>query len=358
MKKQKTTQNWKSILANCITDSRTLQKHLKADPKRIDKVIEKYPMRVNTYYLSLIKKKGDAIWKQCIPDALEVEIKTGRKDPLYEKKYSPLEGLIHRYKDRVLLTVSGMCATYCRFCTRKRKVGMCEKVLKDKDTKKAFSYIRSHRAIRDVIVSGGDPLVLDDDRIEYYLKNIRKIKHVEIIRIGSRTPCVLPQRITPKFCQMLKKYSPIYFNTHFNHPQEITPQSKRACQMLVDSGVVMGNQSVLLAGVNDDVKTLKKLYEGLLKMRVRPYYMYIPDAVRGTYHFRVSIQKALRIMRQLIGHTSGLAIPHLIVDLKHGGGKIPLLPNYIVKKKGRRYTFKNFENKKFYYADIAERKKT
>ena len=346
-------EKWKEILTNSITDAKTLSKFLKVDKRKLDKVVARYPMRINPYYLSLIKKKGDAIWKQCVPDVLEIQLRTGRKDPLREKQYSPIPGIIHRYKDRVLLAVSDMCAGYCRFCTRKRNIGIEETVLRDKYVKKAFRYIARHRAVRDVIISGGDPLVLDDDKIEYYLKNIRKIKHVEIIRIDSRTPCVLPQRITLRLCAILKRYSPVYLTTQFNHYQEITRQSRKACNMLVDSGIVMGNQSVLLAGVNDDAKTLKKLFEGLLTMKVRPYYMYIPDAVRGTYHFRVSIAKALRIMRELIGYTSGLAIPHLIIDLKHGGGKTPLLPKYIIKRKGRRYVFKNFEKKIFYYADIS-----
>lgn len=346
-------EKWQEILSKSITDSAALARRLKIDKKKLDKIIEKYPLRINPYYLSLIKRRGDPLWKQCVPDELEITVGIGKKDPLLEKKYSPIEGLIHRYKDRVLLLVSNMCAGYCRFCTRKRKVGITDKVLKDEDLNRAFNYIADRKHIRDVIISGGDPLLLSDKKIEYYLKNLKKIKHVEIIRIDSRTPCVLPQRITPALCRTLKKYLPLYFNTHFNHPQEITKESKKAIDLLADSGIVLGNQSVLLAGVNDDAKTLKKLYEGLLKIRIRPYYLYIPDAVKGTYHFRVSIAKALRIMRQLIGHTSGLAIAHLIVDLKHGGGKTPLLPKYIIKHKGRRYTFKNFEGKNFYYADIA-----
>jgi len=346
-------EKWQEILSKSITDSTTLSKFLRTDKKKIDRVIEQYPMRINPYYLSLIRKKGDPIWKQCIPDVLEVELGVGRRDPLLEEKYSPIEGLIHRYRDRVLLYVSNMCAGYCRFCTRKRKVGVVEKVLKEKDFQRAFRYIERHKFIRDVIISGGDPLLLEDKKVEHYLSNLRGIRHVQIIRIDSRTPCTLPQRITPKLCRMLKKYSPIYFNTHFNHFQEITEESQRACNMLADSGIVLGNQSVLLAGVNDDASVLKRLFEGLLMMRVRPYYLYIPDAVKGTYHFRVRIVKALMIMKSLIGYTSGLAIPHLIIDLKGGGGKTPLLPRYIIKRRGRRFVFKNFENKIFYYADIV-----
>ena len=346
-------EKWKKILNSCISDSATLSKYLDINKEEADEVIAKYPMRINTYYLSLIKGKGDPIWKQCVPDALEIKVQTGKRDPLLEKNHSPFDGLVHRYKDRVLLIVSDMCAGYCRFCTRKRMLGTRENVLQEKIFLKALQYIKQHKEIRDVVISGGDPLVLDDNKLEHYIKNIKKIKHVEIIRIDSRTPCFLPQRITPQLCEMLKKYSPIYLNTHFNHFQEITRESRKACKMLAESGIVLGNQTVLLAGVNDNAETLKKLFEGLLTMCVRPYYMYIPDAVKGTYHFRVSIAKAVRIMKKLIGHTSGLAIPHLVIDLKYGGGKTPLLPNYIIKHKGKRYTFKNFENEKFYYADIS-----
>jgi lysine 2,3-aminomutase len=269
-----------------------------------------------------------------------------------EEEYSPIAGLIHRYKDRVLLYVSNICAGYCRFCTRKRKVGIEEAVLKEGDFVRAFRYIAKHKAVRDVIISGGDPFLLEDDRIEFYLKHLKKIKHVQIIRIDTRAPCVLPQRITPELCRMLERYAPLYLNTHFNHYQEITDASIKACNMLADSGIVLGNQTVLLAGVNDDSDTLKRLFEGLLTMRVRPYYLYIPDAVKGTYHFRVSISRALAIMHELIGHTSGMAVPRLIIDLKRGGGKTPLLPKYIIKHEGRRYTFRNFEGRIFYYADV------
>jgi len=346
-------EKWQQILSYSITDSARLSKFVKIDREKIDRVIKKYPMKINPYYLSLIRKKNDPIWKQCIPDVLEVELGVGKRDPLLEEKYSPLKGLIHRYKDRILLLTSNMCVGYCRFCTRKRKVGKEKNILEGKNIQRAFRYIRRHRKVRDVIISGGDPLLLEDEIIEHFLKNLRRIKHVQIIRIDSRIPCILPQRITPKLCNIFKKYSPIYFNTQFNHFQEITEESKKACNMLVDAGVVLGNQTVLLAGVNDAPDTLKRLFEELLMMRVRPYYLYIPDAVKGTYHLRVSISRALEIMRSLIGYTSGLAIPHLIIDLKRGGGKTPLLPKYVIKREGRRYIFRNFENRKFYYADVG-----
>jgi len=317
-----------------------------------EQVIRQYPMRANPYYLSLIESRNDPVWKQCIPDARELSFTKGKRDPLREEHYSPIKGLIHRYPDRILLYASNVCATYCRFCTRKRKVGMEYTTLSPKDFKRAMKYIAEHKRVRDVIISGGDPLMLNDRTVGKYLKALRKIKHVEIIRIDSRVPCTYPMRVTPKLCRMLGKYGPIYFLTHFNHPREITKESKKACIMLADAGIVLGNQSVLLKGVNDNPSILRKLGEELLKMRVRPYYLYIPDAVRGTYHFRVPIRKALKIMRGVIGHTSGLAVPKLIIDLENGGGKLPLTPKYVVSKKNNRYTFRNFEGRTFHYNDV------
>jgi lysine 2,3-aminomutase len=345
-------EKWKKIFSNSITDAQELKRLFKIDEEEINKIIERYPMRINPYYFSLIKAKGDPIWKQCIPHPKEIRDQREDADPLLEELYSPIFGLVHRYHDRVLLLVSNMCATYCRFCTRKRKVGKEYKTLKDEDFQKAIKYIKTHKEIRDVIISGGDPLLLENKRLEAYIKRIRNIKHVEIIRIDSRTPCTLPQRITPRLCNMLKKYSPIYFLTHFNHPNEITKEAKIACEMLADSGMVMGNQSVLLKGVNDNPWVLKQLGEELLKIKVRPYYIFIPDAVMGTRHFRVPIRRATKIMRGVIGHTSGLAIPKLIIDLENGGGKIPLSPIYIKKKEGKKYTFRNFEGKLFPYTDV------
>ena len=319
------------------------------DTKAIQQVIQKYPIKVNPYYLSLIEKKNDPIWKQCIPDLKELTDTRGDADPLKEDQYSPVQGLVHRYPDRILLLISNRCAMYCRFCTRKRMVGKKYTSISKRDFKKAIKYIKSHEKVRDVIISGGDPLLLDDTKLEHYIKNVRKIRHVEIIRIDSRIPCTFPQRITLDLCKMLKKYPPIYFLTHFNHPREVTEEAKNACEMLAESGVVMGNQSVLLKGVNDDSKTLMKLNHELLKCRVRPYYLYIPDVVCGTAHFRVSIERALKIMEEMFGFTSGLAVPRLIIDLVDGGGKIPLCPTSIVERVDNKYIFKNFEGKKFTY---------
>ncbi|MHA1254962.1 MAG: KamA family radical SAM protein [Promethearchaeota archaeon] len=308
----------KSNYSNNLINMNKL-KQLDVDIKTVEQVIQKYPMKVNSYYLNLIKKKNDPIWKQCIPDLKELTDTRGYTDPLKEDQYSPVQGLVHRYPDRVLLLVSNKCAMYCRFCTRKRKVGKKYTSISEEDFKKAIKYIESHKEIRDVIISGGDPLLLDDAILENYIKNV------------------------------LKKYPPIYFLTHFNHPREVTEEAKNACEMLAESGVVMGNQSVLLKGVNDDSKTLMKLNHELLKCRVRPYYLYIPDAVCGTAHHHVSIERALKIMEEMFGFTSGLAVPRLIIDLVDGGGKIPLCPNSIVERVDNKYIFKNFEGKKFTY---------
>ena len=344
--------NWKKLLAKSVTDARALKRHLEVDEKEIKRVIEEYPMRINPYLLKLIGKRNGPIWKQCVPDAREISQKKGQTDPLREEAYSPVHGLIHRYPGKVLLYVSNICASYCRFCTRKRKVGFEYLTMREADFQAALDYIRKHEKIRDVILSGGDPLMLNNRTLERYLRAITRIKHVEIVRIDSRTPSTFPQRITPRLCGILKKYDPIYLLTHFNHPKEITAEARNACKMLVDAGVVLGNQSVLLKGINDKPGILKKLGEELLKIRIRPYYLYIPDAVRGTYHFRVPIRKALKLMRAVIGNTSGLAIPHLIIDLEHGGGKLPLCPKYVARKKGSKYTFRNFEGKLFYYHDV------
>ncbi len=339
---------WKDDYSNSFVGMNKLEQ-LDVDTKTVKQVIQKYPMKVNSYYLNLIKKKNDPIWKQCIPDLKELTDMRGYADPLKEEQYSPVQGLVHRYPDRVLLLVSNKCAMYCRFCTRKRNVGKKFTSISEGDFKKAIKYIESHEEIRDVIISGGDPLLLDDVILENYIKNVRKIKHVEIIRIDSRIPCTFPLRITFDLCNMLKKYPPIYFLTHFNHPREFTEEAKNACEMLAESGVVMGNQSVLLKGVNDDSKTLMKLNHELLKCRVRPYYLYIPDAVCGTAHFHISIERALKIMEEMFGFTSGLAVPRLIIDLVDGGGKIPLCPTSIVERVDNKYIFKNFEGKKFTY---------
>lgn len=290
-------------------------------------VADHYPVLLSDHYLSLIKEEGDAIWKQCMPDSRELVDQNQHPDPLHEEQLSPIPGLIHRYPDRVVLLVSNRCAVYCRFCMRKRMVGTTETPMTKERLQQALAYIAAHNSINDVILSGGDPLMLDDDSLEYVLTGLRSIPHVTLIRIGTRIPVTLPDRITEKLCVLLKQFHPLYINTHFNHPDEITVESRQACQQLADAGIVLGNQTVLLKGVNDSVETMKTLVTGLLAMRVKPYYLHQMDLVRGTGHFRTSVQKGLEIIRGLRGHISGLAIPHYVIDLPGGKGKVALLPD-------------------------------
>ena len=348
---------WEEILEKGINSSEQLEKicKIEIDKQQIDAVIKKYPMFINPYYLSLIRRKGDAVWKQCIPNILEVEDDFGYDDPLHEeeRKFSPVQGLTHRYPDRVLLLVSNKCAMYCRFCTRKRKVGKPYITMNREQISHGIEYIQEHSEVRDVILSGGDPLLLKDDEIEWILKSLREIKHVEIVRIGTRVPCTLPQRITPQVCEMLKRYHPIYINTHFNHPNEINEASKKACEMLADAGIPLGNQTVLLRGINDDAKIMAKLMKKLLTMRVKPYYIYQADLVKGTNHLRTRISKGIEIIRSLRGFISGMAVPHYVVVLPNGGGKIPVLPQYLQsynEKKGESI-FRNYKGDLHAYID-------
>jgi lysine 2,3-aminomutase len=256
--------------------------------------------------------------------------------------------ITHRYPDRVLLLVSPVCASYCRFCTRRRKVGDPEKIPLNQ-YESAFQYIREHPEVRDVILSGGDPMMLSDRRIEYILQNLRAIPHVEIIRLGSRITSHLPERITPEFCDMVQKYHPIYMNTHFNHPSELTEASKAALDRLSRAGVVLGCQTVLLKDVNDSPEVMMKLMHELLKARVRPYYIYMADQVAGGEHFRTQVQKGLEIVKALRGWTSGLAVPHFVIDAPGGGGKVPLLPEYVEEITDDEVIFRNYEGKRFTY---------
>lgn len=327
--------------------------------KEIALVCRRYPLRINPYYFSLIKEKGDPIYKQCIPDKAEIEDDFGQEDPLYEEPEKQLKKgvpalLTHRYPDRVLFYVSNQCAVYCRFCTRKRAVGNPVKQPTWKQIIGAVDYIRQHQEIRDVILSGGDPLMLDDFHLERIISLVFKIirQRNGIIRIGTRMPCTLPQRITPELCQMLKKYHPLYINTHFNHPLEITPESKKACGMLAEAGIPLGCQTVLLKDVNDKPEIMKELMQGLLSIRVKPYYIYQADPVKGTNHFRTKVEKGLEIYQALRGHTSGLAVPTFVIDAPGGGGKIPLLPEYVLEMNEKKVKMKNYAGKIYEYPQI------
>jgi len=303
--------------------------------------------------MSLIKEKDDPIYKQVIPDKRELENHGLFDDPLAEDRDSPVNNIVHRYPDRCLFLVSHVCASYCRFCTRKRKVGDPSKIsLKYID--EGIEYIREHTEIRDVIMSGGDPLLLSDGKLEYILQKLRRIQHIEIIRIGTRVPSFLPQRITAKLVKMLKKYHPLYMNVHFNHPDELTPIAVKALGKLADAGIPLGCQTVLLKGVNDDPEIMKKLMQKLLLARVRPYYIYQADYVFGTEHFRTRVEKGLEIIKAIRGWTSGLAVPHFVIDSPGGGGKIPLLPEYVVKISDEEVVLRNYQGKTFRYTQTKE----
>ncbi len=341
------TKKWKQLIKEMVTTPEELAKKTTVNIDEIRKVHKEFPLRINPYYLSLIREKDDPIWKQAIPDTKELEY-SGVKDPLAEDEHNPVSQIFHKYPDRVLFYVSAVCSMYCRFCTRKRRVSDTTSV-SEEGIEQGLQYIRDHSEVRDVIVSGGDPLMLPDSKLEYILKNLKEIKHVEIIRIGTRIPVVLPQRITEELCAMLKKYHPLYINTHFNHPNEITKESKQACEMLANAGIPLGNQSVLLKGVNDDPEVMKTLVQKLLSIRVRPYYIYQADLVSGTDHFRTSVQRGLEIMEALRGHTSGLAVPHFVIDTPGGGGKIAIIPNPVLRHDEKEIILKNYKGNTYRY---------
>jgi lysine 2,3-aminomutase len=347
-------EEWKRVLAESITKPADLAKHLGVDPKDIEDVVGPYPMRITPTVLSTIKEKGDAIWKQVVPDGIEIDDIDAPDDPLEEETDSPVPHLVHRYPDRVLLMVTNQCPIYCRFCTRKRLVGK-PGFLKKGELEQAIAYLHEHTEVRDVILSGGDPLLLPDNLLERILKALRTIPHLELIRFGSRVPGTLPQRITPELCEMIKRYHPIYMNLHFNHPDELTPEVKDACGRLADVGVPLGAQTVLLKGVNDDPEIMKRLMHQLLLARVKPYYLYQADLTKGTNHFRTTVETGLRIIQALQGHTSGMAVPHFVIDAPGGGGKIPILPSdYLLNLDEKGAVLKNYENKTYHYPQPDE----
>lgn len=341
-------QLWQRMIRDSIKTVDQLVDKFGLERKSAEELHKFFQVRINPYYLSLIRYKGDPIWMMCVPDMKELEDFDSDDDPLMEEVMSPVSNITHRYPDRVLFLVTSQCGLYCRFCTRKRKVGNSCKISM-RGLESAFRYLEEHTEVRDVILSGGDPLTLTDVMLEKVLSRIRSIKHIEMIRIGTRIPVVLPHRVTPKLCSILKKYHPLYVNTHFNHPWEITPESAKACEMLSDAGIPLGNQMVLMKGINDEVDVVKELYHKLLKIRVRPYYMYMADETKGTQHFRTSIKRGLEIIEGLRGWTSGLAIPHFVIDAPGGGGKIPLLPNYVVQNERDHIVLRNYKNQAFIY---------
>lgn len=320
--------------------------------KDIDSCLSKFQMRITPYYLSLIDFENplDPIRMQSIPMKEELIVENWEmNDPLNEEEQSPVENLVHRYPDRVLFLVSNQCSMYCRHCTRKRFAGNCSKSPVISQYKEAFEYIKSHKEVRDVLLSGGDPFLLPDSTLKYIISNLRDIPHVEIIRIGTRTPVVLPQRITPELCTMLSQYHPIWINTHFNHPKELTKEAVEACSKLANVGIPIGNQSVLLRGVNDSVEVMKELLHKLVKARVRPYYLYQCDLSYGLSHFRTPVQTGIDIIKGLRGFTSGYCIPQFVIDAPNGGGKVPINPNYIKNWGDDKITFVNYEGDSYEY---------
>jgi len=319
---------WQRQLKESLTDAAQLAERFAVEVDVLQAVIERYPLRITPYYFNLIEQADDPIWRQCVPDPAELA-EGGLVDPLAEESLSPVPAVIHRYPDRVVLLASNNCASYCRFCTRKRKVGCATHGVSFREQRDGIAYIAETPQIRDVILSGGDPLLLPDVVLRDLLERIHAIPHVETIRIGTRMPTTLPQRITVELCAVLKRFHPLFINTHFNHPRELTVEAVEACGRLADAGISLGNQTVLLKGVNDHPETIAQLFRGLLKMRVRPYYLHQMDLTSGTAHFRTPLQTGLDIMRALRGPVSGMASPHYVVDLPGGKGKVPLQPEYL-----------------------------
>lgn len=315
--------------------------------KKLNLTLKKFPLSITPYYLSLIDAddfRNDPVFMQAFPSPRELEIERHEmSDPLAEDKDSPVPGVTHRYPDRVLLQVSNICSMYCRHCTRKRKVGDVDSIPVKDDLLRGLEYIRNTPEIRDVLLSGGDPLMLSDAYLDWLLTELRSIPHVQVIRIGTRMPVVLPYRITTELVTMLKKHHPLWINTHFNHPREVTSSARHALAMLANAGIPLGNQSVLLAGVNDCPRIMKSLMHKLVENRVRPYYLYQCDLSEGLSHFRTPVGKGVEIMESLIGHTSGFAVPTYVIDAPGGGGKIPLTPNYLISLSTNKVVLRNYE---------------
>jgi len=348
--------DWQRLLQASLRKPEEIARYFGLDLEEVRRIARVFKIQITPYYASLIKHRGDPMWRQMVPDPAELKENTGDDDPLLEDEDTPVPGIVHRYPDRVLFLVSHSCASYCRFCTRKRKVGDPSKI-DPRYIEGGIAYIKSHPEVRDVIISGGDPLMLSDGRLEAILKGVRAIPHIEIMRIGTRVPCVLPQRITEKLAAMLKKYHPLYLNTHFNHPDEITPEAALALGRLADAGIPLGNQTVLLKGVNDDAATMKRLMQRLLAVRVRPYYIYQADYVSGTEHLRTTVEKGLEIMDALRGWTSGLAVPYYCIDAPGGGGKIPLIPNYLQSINAEQVVMRNYAGEVYTYPQVKQKPK-
>ncbi len=344
--------DWHWHLRHSVRDLDTVEKILgitfpETQRRELERTLEKFPLSVTPYYMSLIDPANyanDPVFRQAVPSACELNVEPhDMADPLAEDKDSPAPLITHRYPDRVLFHISNVCSMYCRHCTRKRKVGDVDSIPSDDQFEAGLDYIRKTPAVRDVLLSGGDPLMLPDERLDHVLGALREIPHVEIVRIGTRMPVVLPFRITDKLVTMLRKHHPLWINTHFNHPRELTASARQALARLADAGIPLGNQSVLLAGVNDCPRIMKTLVQRLVRNRVRPYYLYQCDLAEGLDHFRTPVGKGIEILENLIGHTTGLCVPTYVIDAPGGGGKIPVMPNYLLSWSTNRVVLRNYE---------------
>lgn len=349
--------SWNWQVRNSITSTVQLNRIISLTDEEIKPMEgrnDSLPLRITPYYASLLSR-SEAIRKSVVPSFYELITSEGEaSDPLSEEHFSPVPNIVHRYPDRVLFLVTGFCSTYCRYCTRSHMVAKDKCHIGIKSWSPALEYIRNHPEIRDVLISGGDPLTMPDTHIEYLLSNLRDIKHVEIIRMGTKVPAVLPQRISRTLTNILKKYHPLLMSLHFTHPDEFTQEVSEACNRLADAGIPLGSQTVLLKGINDNAETMKSLMHKLLKNRVRPYYIYQCDPILGSAHFRTPVEKGLEIIRSLRGHTTGYAVPHYVIDAPGGGGKIPLLPEYYVGREGNDVLIKNYEGVIYKYPDVAK----
>ncbi len=358
--------DWRWQLRHRITTYEQLKEILDLTPEEIEGIKHskgRLALAVTPYFASLMDPNNPncPIRRQAIPRIEEFHLsKNDMVDPCGEDKDSPVPGLVHRYPDRVLLLVTDQCAVYCRYCTRRRLVGSNERSITQGNFEEVLKYLKSHRKVRDVLLSGGDPLLLENERLEEILSRLRALPHIELLRIGTRVPVTLPQRITGGLVRMLKKYHPLMISIHFTHPKEITEAVRRACNELADGGIPLGSQTVLLKGINDKPYIMKKLVQELLKIRVRPYYIYQCDLAMGTEHFRTSVATGIQIIEKLRGYTTGYAVPTYVVDAPGGGGKIPLQPDYVVSRGKGKIALRNYEGKIFEYSEpnIIEFKKT
>lgn len=350
--------DWRWQLRNRITNLASLENIIRVSEDEQSAILRRQaflPLAITPYYASLLDENNpsDPIRRTVVPTGNEYDYASGETDdPLGEEEDSPVPGLVHRYPDRVLFLVTNTCSTYCRYCTRSRLVG--KKYVFSSNAvrwEKALAYIQATPTVRDVLLSGGDPLTLPDEEIEWLLHQLRRIPHIEMLRIGTKVPVVLPYRITPALTRVLRRYHPLWMSIHFTHPDEVTPEVMKACERLADAGIPLGSQTVLLAGINDNVETAKRLFHSLLKSRVRPYYLYQCDPISGSAHFRTPVEKGLEIIKGLRGHTTGYGVPTYVIDAPGGGGKIPLLPDYVIGRDEHRLLLKNYKGITYSYPD-------